>query len=158
MASSAPIRISLIYTIYFLWFEPLAALGGTYLTLFQPTRFLSGIIPVPALSQFYSSLSSSSVPITPVMQMLLTNIGSLYVLFAVNEGITLRVTRERKVWYSVVCGMIMSDIGHLYAAYTVAPARASEFLAWNSDEWINYGTLTLGLALRVAFMIGFGRN
>ncbi|KAH8653078.1 hypothetical protein BGZ60DRAFT_178137 [Tricladium varicosporioides] len=157
MASSTPIRISLLYTIYFLWFEPLAALVGTYLTLFQPTRFLSGTVPVPAFSQFYASVSESQA-ITPLMQMLLTNIGSLYVLLAVNEGITLRVTRERAVWYSVVCGMIMSDIGHLYAAYAIAPARASEFLAWNSDEWINYGTLTLGLALRVAFMMGFGRN
>jgi hypothetical protein len=38
------------------------------------------------------------------------------------------------------------------------PARCFDFMAWNSDEWINYGTLNAGLALRIAFMLGLGRN
>lgn len=54
--------------------------------------------------------------------------------------------------------MLLSDIGHLYAVYQIAPERMLEVAGWNSDEWINYGTLWFGAALRVAFLAGVGRN
>ncbi|KAF4634246.1 hypothetical protein G7Y89_g3860 [Cudoniella acicularis] len=148
---STPMRISLVYTIYFLWVEPLFALAGTYLCLFDPARFLTGTVPVPGLS-------IETKIISPVSHLILTNIGSLYVLFAIVEGITLRVTKEREVWFTILGALLISDVGHLYAAYSIAPSHASDFMSWNSDEWINYGTLTLGFLLRLAFMLGLGRN
>ncbi|TVY67486.1 hypothetical protein LSUE1_G008350 [Lachnellula suecica] len=144
-------RISLVYGIYFLYFEPIAALGGTYLCFLDPERFLAGTVPVPALT-------AAPVPLTPVLQMMLRNIGCLYGLFAINEGIVLRLTRERNVWYAVILSMVVADIGHLYAAYDIAPNQMFSIMSWNSDEWINYGTLMLGLCLRLAFMAGIGRK
>jgi hypothetical protein len=130
-------RIALIYRIWFLYLEPVFALGGTYLCIFSPQRMLTGTVPLPAIT------AASPIDITPLMQMLLTNIGSLYVLFAINEGLVLRLTKETSVWLGIITAMLVSDAGHLYAVYEVAPERMLEVLKWNSDEWINYGTLWL---------------
>lgn len=97
-------RISIIYRVYFLWFEPLAALAGTYLCFFDPEYFINVTVPSPALAAAY--------PVTPVLQMMMQNLGCLYALFAINEGIVLRLTREKSVWYTVLLSMIVTDLGH----------------------------------------------
>jgi hypothetical protein len=103
--SQKPITISLLYRIYFLYFEPLAALGGTYLAFFSPQRYLEGTTPLTALPANYTTIS-------PLTQMLLTNIGSLYALFAINEGIILRLTKERNVWFAIMGAFCITDICH----------------------------------------------
>jgi hypothetical protein len=144
-------RISLLYRIWFLYAEPIMAVAGTYLCIYQPERMLIGTVPTPALNP-------TALAITPLTQMLLTNIGALYVLFAINEGIVLRLTKEKDVWLAVIAAMLVSDIGHLYAVYAIAPERMWELGGWNSDEWINYGTLWGGALLRTCFLVGIGRN
>jgi hypothetical protein len=145
-------RISIIYRIYFLYFEPIAALGGTYLCLFDPMRFLSATMSLRAFRAF------QPIDISPILVQNLTNLGFMYVLFAINEGIVLRVTRERKVWFAILASMVATDCGHLYAAWVIDPERIWQVAGWNSDEWVNYGTLIVGLTLRVAFFLGLGRN
>ncbi|KAG4416699.1 hypothetical protein IFR04_010158 [Cadophora malorum] len=159
-------HISLLYRLYFLYFEPFGALSGTYLCIFNPQRFLSGTVPLPAylaLSTPSPSLSPSSpttrtVPLNPLLTMALLNIASLYILFAITEGVVLRLTRQKSVWLAVIVGMACADVGHLYAAWWVAPSRMGDLVNWNGDEWINYGTLFGGLGLRVAFLMGVGRS
>jgi hypothetical protein len=158
MAPTTPFiaRIALIYRIWFLYLEPLAALGGTYLSIFNPDRFLSGTLPLPT----YLSIASSpngSVPITPLLELLLTNIGALYLLFAINEGIVLRLTKEKSVWFGVMGAMLASDVGHIYAVYAIAPERMWALASWNGDEWVNVGMLVFGAVLRAAFLMGVGR-
>ena len=46
----------------------------------------------------------------------------------------------------------------VYAAYCISPEQMFTPLAWNSDECINYGTLFLGLFMRILFMAGIGRK
>ncbi|KAJ5039109.1 uncharacterized protein L3040_006779 [Drepanopeziza brunnea f. sp. 'multigermtubi'] len=152
-------HISLIYRLYFLYWEPFSALAGTYLAFFDPQRLLRGTVPLPAYEHF-ANPATQTLDISPVLQMALTNIGSLYALFAVNEGIVLRLTRDRRIWCTVILGMVCSDVGHIYAAWKVWPERLAlgEVLKWNSDEWINYGTLFAGLGLRILFLLGFGRR
>jgi hypothetical protein len=148
-------RIALIYKIWFLYFEPPAALGGMYLCIFDPNRILSAMMPLPAY--LAASSGSTSVPITPLVRLLLFNIGALYGLFAIIEGIVLRLTKEKSVWLAVLVAMLVSDVGHIYAAYEIAPERILQFGSWNSDEWVNYGTLVFGALLRAAFLLGIGR-
>jgi len=151
-------RIAIIYRIWFLYFEPVAALGGTYLSIFEPNRLLAGIMPLPAyLAAAVSSPASPSVTITPILRMMLINIGALYALFAIIEGVVLRLTKEKSVWFAVLAAMLVSDVGHIYAAYEIAPERILQVVSWNSDEWVNYGTLTFGAVLRAAFLLGIGR-
>ncbi|PVH74827.1 hypothetical protein DL98DRAFT_518986 [Cadophora sp. DSE1049] len=155
-------HISLLYRLYFLYFEPFGALSGTYLCLFNPQRFLSGTVPLPA----YLALSSPSpttpttrtVPLDPLLTMALINIASLYILFAITEGVVLRLTRQKSVWLAIITAMACADVGHLYAAWWVAPGRMGDVGGWNGDEWINYGTLFAGLGLRVLFLMGVGRR
>jgi hypothetical protein len=143
-------KIALPYRIFFLYIEPVCALGGTYLCLADPKRFLLGIVPLPAF------IAASPLTISPLIQLLLTNIGALYALFAMNEAIVLRCTREKTVWYAIIGGMLASDFGHLYAAYAIAPERVAQLVSWTSDEWINYGTLLFGALMRCAFLFGLG--
>jgi hypothetical protein len=143
-------RIALLYKIWFLYLEPIFALGGTYLCLFAPNQFLSGTVPLPVLS-------ATPIPITPILQMMLTNIGALYALLAVVEGGILRLTREKNVWLGIIAALLASDIGHIYAVYAIAPERIFEVGGWNSEEWINYGMLMFGVVLRAAFLLGIGR-
>ncbi|KAK0099482.1 hypothetical protein ONS95_004691 [Cadophora gregata] len=155
-------HISLLYRIYFLYFEPFGAVSGTYLCIFRPQRFLSGTLPLPAYLAFSSpspsSISARTIPLTPLHTLLLINIASLYLLFAVTEGVVLRLTRQKSIWLAVIVGMACADVGHLGAVWWVEPGRMAEFAGWNSDEWINYGTLIMGLGLRLAFLAGVGRR
>jgi hypothetical protein len=145
-------KIALPYRIFFLYIEPVLALGGTYLPIADPHRFVVGTVPQPAI------IMASPLTITPIMQLFLTNIAALYALFAINEAIVLRCTSEKSVWYGIIGGMLASDIGHLYAVYAIAPERALQFASWNSDEWINYGSLVGGALLRLSFLLGIGNK
>ena len=82
----------------------------------------------------------------------------MYAIFAIFEGILLRLTRDKAVWLAIIGAFIVSDSGHIYAVYQVAPERFFQLMKWNSDEWINYGTLILGFLMRIAFVAGIGRN
>lgn len=143
------LRIALIYTIYFLYFEPIIAfLGGIY-GFTNPDQVILGATP-PIL------LSSASAPITPLIKLLVSQVSSLYLLFAWNQGIILRVTSDIKVWKALFVGMVISDVGHLFSLCVADPSTFFDVLSWRSTDWINEGTLLMGLALRVAFLMGFG--
>ena len=84
-------KIALPYRIFFLYIEPVLALSGTYLCFSNPERFVTGTTPLPAI------LAASPRAISPIMLLLLTNIGAWYLLFAINEAIVLRCTMEKSV-------------------------------------------------------------
>ncbi|KAH8801388.1 hypothetical protein F5884DRAFT_740347 [Xylogone sp. PMI_703] len=152
-------RIPAIYRIYFLTIEPLMALSGAYLCLFQPTRFITSTVPSTTLRNLSVSPSSSpsslSATITPLTQLLLTNLASLYILFTINEAVVLRVTKEIAVWKAVVFSMVCADLGHLWAV--VQAGGFDEGVGgWVGEEWVNVGILVLGLGLRVGFLCGLG--
>lgn len=125
------------------------ALVGTYLLLFNPTRFLTGTLP-------YNALVLHPLTITPPVKMLLTNIAFLYAMIFILEGVLLRVSKEKVVWFGVLGAMLVSDVGHLWAVWEVDRERAVRLGEWKSDEWINYGTLVAGTLLRLAFLSGLG--
>lgn len=160
MASTAPPQlppIAAIYRIYFRTIEPLCALGGTYLTLFQPARFLGATTPATIFKDIYRTPAlQAEVAQQPVTQVLLANIGSLYVLFAINELLVLRVTRELAVWRGVVLAMVCADLGHLWGVYAGGGFEAGWIQRWDGEEWFNVGTLAFGLVLRIAFLLGLG--
>jgi hypothetical protein len=66
--------------------------------------------------------------------------------------------RDKNAWFAILGGMVLSDIGHIYAVYTIAPERAFALATWNFDEWFNYGTLIGGFVLRLFFLAGIGRS
>ncbi|CZT13382.1 hypothetical protein WAI453_013598 [Rhynchosporium graminicola] len=164
MASSAPTtikHISLLYRIYFLYIEPIFALFGAYLAVFDPSTFLIGTLPGTVSRTLTSTTPSNTIPeipVSPLLQMQLINVGALYILIAFAMGLALRFTRQKNVWFAVLTGMACSDIGHLYAVWLMDPARMAALGAWSWEEWVNYGLLFGGLFLRVSFMMGIGNR
>ncbi|KAM3083101.1 Basic amino-acid permease [Clarireedia jacksonii] len=144
-------KVGLIYRIFFLYMEPIFALGGAYLCLFDPAKFLVSTAPA-------SIYSDHPYAATPVIDFLAADVGALYLLFAINEGITLRLTRDYSVWKSVVAAMLVCDFGHLWGIYSVAPEQCLDFVRWTNEERFNYLILIFGAILRAAFLMGIGNK
>ncbi|RDW95032.1 hypothetical protein BP5796_00795 [Coleophoma crateriformis] len=142
-------KISLLYRIYFLYLEPFGAVAGSYLIMNNPSHFLISTTPL-------SMSAYTAAEPTPLTRLLLTNIAALYVLLAFAESFVLIQTKNLNIWRTVLAGILVSDIGHIYAVYTADPAAFLGVLAYRGEDWVNNGTLVLGAALRAAFLLGFG--
>lgn len=142
-------RIALFYRIYFLYVEPLAALLGAIGVFTNPYSILESITPKlmnPA----------AAAPITPLTRLLLTNIGALYLLFAWNQAVVLRLTTDLNVWRAMLIGMVLSDVGHLWAFYEGDPKVFFEPWVWGFNEWMGEGVLAFGFLVRLIFLAGIG--
>jgi hypothetical protein len=119
MAPPAPLSlhrsIPWPYTLYFLYLDPLFAIFGTLLIIFNPVKFLTSTSPFPLASSI--SIAISQPTIAPIIQLLLTNIAALYLLLALNEGLVLRASGEIRVWKAVLSSLVVADVGHLYAVW-----------------------------------------
>ena len=155
-------RIPLTYRLFFLWVEPLCAVNGAIMSEFAPLHYLKTLTPARLPQP-----PSYSGP-TPIETMLLRQAASLILVFAVMEGVLLRAVGEqrRDLWRLVLGGMLLSDLGWLYAAHGVAGAagglESNRFWVWNfwmwnrKEEWGNLGMTWLPFFMRVAFLVGIG--
>jgi hypothetical protein len=142
--------IALPYRIYFLYLDPIMALGGVYLIATDATKFIKSTVP--------DTLSLEPSTITPLITLLLTNIAALYAYLAINEALILRVTNQLTVWKAVIAALVITDVGHVYAVWAAAPERFSfgELESYTFEERVNLGILVGGLGLRLAFLAGIG--
>lgn len=138
--------IPIPYTFFFLTLEPLTALAGFYAAAFHPAQYLH--LTTPWLS---------SPPLLPTAtKIVLTQLSNLYLLFALNEALVLRATRDRRVWRTLLFGLLVADLGHLAS---VAPLGHRVYWAvweWNSMAVGNVGIVYAGAAMRIAFLMGVG--
>ena len=141
------------YRLFMLWFEPLAAINGAYMATFTASEFLRIVAPRDA--------PHSSTP-TPDESLALTQLASMYLLFAFNEGVLLRYVgpERRDIWRLVVMGCLLGDLGHLYGLWNVAVEVGATDVFWNPmlwtrwEDWGNLGLTWFGLGLRLCFMMG----
>ncbi|KAI9702100.1 MAG: hypothetical protein M1836_001444 [Candelina mexicana] len=148
MASSTS-KIPLIYRFFFQTVEPLAAVSGAYLAHFKPNDYLEFTAP--------PSMLPKTAPISPLTQLLLSQIAGCYLLFALNLAIVLRCTSDLRCWRMILLGCLLSDLAHIYAAWEAMGTTVFWAVhTWRSEEWGNIGTLYLGAALRMAFLGGVG--
>lgn len=155
-------RIPLAYRIFFLWFEPLCAINGAIMSERTPLTYLKTLTPATLPQP-----ESYSGP-TPIEMMLLRQAASFMLVFAFMQGVLLRVVGERRrdLWKLVLGGMLLSDLGWLYAAYEVAAAAGGDetrrFWVWNvwmwsrKEDWGNLGMTWLPFFVRLAFLVGVG--
>lgn len=135
-------RFLRICNFYFTVIEPIAALGGVYMCFWQPLRFVTGTI------------SPTHVVLSDVEKALIAQMGGLYGLFTVMGALILRNSRDCGVWRNVAIGCALSDIGHLYGATIVQGLdHALSCWLWTAEDWLNFGSLYAGLALRLAFLL-----
>ncbi|PVI03821.1 hypothetical protein DM02DRAFT_640360 [Periconia macrospinosa] len=142
--SSTPLTIPLPYRILHLYLEPLMALNGAILCIFNPSLFLSTFSPT--LRYTHSS------------QIIYDQLAATYVFLAFVEGVVLRATTELRVWKTVLGGLLVCDVLHLLAGVRCMSeeGRLLGVREWRVEDWIAVGTLLGPAAVRVAFLSGVG--
>lgn len=138
------------YSLFFLIIEPISALVGAFYTCFKPLDYLQ---LTHAASAPYST---SSIPLST--NVVLTQLGNLYLLFALNEALVLRSTSDLRVWKTVLFGLLLADFGHLYSVSALGSDVYWKVTTWNAMDWGNVGFVYAGATMRMAFLCGVGLN
>lgn len=68
----------------------------------------------------------------------------------------LRSTSDVRVWKTVLFGLLVADVGHLYSVIGLGPEIYWNFLKWNAIDWGNIAFVYAGASFRIAFLLGLG--
>jgi hypothetical protein len=150
LAMATPFKLPAAYTTFFLVIEPISALVGAFFAHFKPLNYLQ----MTHLSSAPSN--ASTIPVS--IQIVLTQLANLYLLFAINEALVLRSSSDIRVWRTVLFGLLLADFGHLYSVSALGPAIYWRFWEWNAMSWGNVGFVYAGATMRMAFLAGVGLN
>jgi hypothetical protein len=146
MAASPILSLPLWYKIFFLWIEPIATLAGAYFAIFEQRQYLD-----------LTHAPSSPGALVPLgTSIALTQLGNLYLLFAISEALILRSTTEIKVWRALLVGMLIADVGHLLSVAPLRPEVYYDILNYNAIDWGNVVFVYVGASTRIAFLSGVG--
>ncbi|KZW03579.1 hypothetical protein EXIGLDRAFT_600352 [Exidia glandulosa HHB12029] len=155
--TNQPKPIPLIYRAFFTIVEPLCVLNAAYIYVTTPTKMLQISTP-PSLH------ASQTLEQTPIETMLLRQVASLYVPFALILALLrfMRRPGDVPVWRAVLGTIIIGDIGHLWAMKGIAEASGSPggwydprlWTRW--EDWSYQGMTWFAMGLRIAFVLGVG--
>lgn len=141
-------RIPFLYRLFFLYIEPLSTILGAYYAYVLPHTYL-------LLTHARSTpIHPSTIPTST--SVVLSQLANLYLLFALNEGLVLRSTYDLRVWRTLLFGLLVADLGHLYAVQALGTGYYWRFWDWNAMGWGNVGFVYVGAAMRCAFLAGVG--
>lgn len=116
------------------------AFGGAILCHFKPAQFLNTMSPTAVYA--------------PSNQVIYDQIAATLTLFAFNEAVVLRVTNDLRIWKTIMFGILVCDIIHLYASYTALGAAIFwDPRIWRWEDAVNLGALWGQAAIRVAFIL-----
>ncbi len=136
------------YQLFFLYVEPFSTVVGAVYAHFYPQVYLhlTDAASAPA--------ADASVPMAT--KITLTQLANLYFLFAFLEALVLRRTSDPKVWRTLLCGMLLADLGHVYSVSPLGFSIYWRFWTWNAIHWGNLGFVYVGALTRTAFLTGVG--
>lgn len=140
-------KLPLWYRAFFQYIEPTSAVIGAYFAVFRQSEYLD----------LTHSPSAPPIGIPLGTSIALTQLGNLYLLFALIEGLVLRSTNDVKVWRAVMISMLIADLGHLYS---VGPLGWEVFYDVKNYNAIDYGNVLFvyaGTLTRSLFLLGFGQ-
>jgi hypothetical protein len=145
------------YKLFFLYIEPLSALGGAYYAHFMPKQYLHDL----SLSSSRPAAHLVNMPITTQTSMALTQLANLYLLFALNEHLVLSSTNDLRTWKTLLFGLLVADFGHLYSMMPVSAAAGDYGVFWKVWEWnaMCWGSVAfvyMGALMRTMFLLGVG--
>lgn len=136
-----------VYRIFFLYLEPLASLVGAYYAFHKPYEYL----------QWTHAASTSKVLAIPLSTIIVLNqLSNLYFLFAINEALVLRATSDISVWRTLLLGLLVADVGHLYSIHPLGLEIYWSVLRWNPIDWGNIAFVYAGATMRLCFLAGMG--
>ncbi|KAI8935743.1 hypothetical protein NX059_007263 [Plenodomus lindquistii] len=138
-----PHNIPLPYTLWHLTIEPLLALTGAYHLHFHPT--------------FYHTYMPSTSAYNASSQIIYNQLATTYLFFAFIEAVVLRVVHDLRAWRTIVFGLALCDVGHVYAAWCEMGVEGVKGCAgWRREEWIANFLNLWPLVVRVGFLMGVG--
>ncbi|GAD96690.1 hypothetical protein SMAC_06673 [Paecilomyces variotii No. 5] len=139
-------RIPIFYRIFLLYVEPFFSLMGAFYAGERPRAYLQ-----------LTDLRSAPLMGIPVgTEVVLRQLANLYLLFALNEAIVLRVTDDVRVWRALLVGLLIADFGHLYSLLPLGLDVYWKVHHWTEMDWGNVAFVYFGAATRVAFLTGVG--
>ena len=143
--------IPFLYRVFYLYIEPLSALGGAIYAALLPKEYLNDLLPYNALPTF---TSSALIP-SPVI-MTLAQLANLYLLFAINEHFVLSSTNDVRIWKRVLFGLLVADFGHLWSVKDAGMEVYWRVWEWNPMMRGSVGFVYLGAMSRICFLLGIG--
>lgn len=146
-ASQSVAHLPWIYSLFFLYIEPVATAAGAWAAHFAQDMYMR---------LTYSSPTAAVLGVTTTESIVLTQLANLYFVFALNEALVLRATNDRRVWRVFLLGLLIADFGHLYSVRLLGWQFYYRFWEWNSIHWGNLGFVYIGAAMRTAFLLGVG--
>lgn len=147
--ATAGLSLPLAYGVFFLLVEPVSALVGAFYAHLRQHDYL-------AMTAHHADAAHAAVPLPAATSVALSQLANLYLLFALNEALVLRATADLRVWKTLLFGLLVADLGHLYALRPLGPAVYWGVRGWNAMDWGNVPFVYLGAAMRVAFLADVG--
>lgn len=145
-SSPSPTR-PLLYTLFFLYIEPIATAAGAYYAFFQQQKYLD---------LTYQTTAFATPGVSTREQIILLQLANLYLVFALNEALVLRATDNVRVWKTLLLGLLIADFGHVWSVNAVGWGVYWRVWEWNEMYWGNLGFVYVGAAMRVSFLLGLG--
>jgi hypothetical protein len=131
------------YRLLLFWIEPFFALNGAYLLMKKPTAYLNTFSP--------------NLAYAPSNQIIYDQLGAVYILFAFNQAVVLRIAKDIRVWRAVILGILICDSVHAWTGFKVMAADGNmDPLGWRPEDWTAILALFVPGAMRIAFLCGVG--
>jgi len=144
-------KLPRIYSLFFLFLEPLSALAGAYYAHFHPSTYLT-----LTASQIPSISSPQPFPLPLSTTIALSQLANLYLLFTLNEALVLRSTSDFRVWRTLLFGLLLADFGHLWSVRGLGWGVYWRVWEWNEMAWGSVGFVYVGATMRMCFLGGVG--
>ncbi|KAF1949625.1 hypothetical protein CC80DRAFT_257221 [Byssothecium circinans] len=135
--------IPLAYRLLLLYIEPVMAFNGAVLCIFNPRLFLNTFSP--------------NLSYAPSNQIVYDQLAATYALFAFNQAIVLRVSKDIRVWKAIVAGILLCDCIHVWAGWKVMVQDGNTMpQGWRPEDWVAVLALAVPMALRSGLLFGVG--
>ncbi|KAF2684919.1 hypothetical protein K458DRAFT_388617 [Lentithecium fluviatile CBS 122367] len=135
--------IPLAYRLLLFYIEPFFALNGSYLLLFKPAVFLHTF--------------SANLAYAPSNQIIYDQLGAVYMLFAFNQAVVLRIAQDIRVWKAILVGILICDAVHFWAGMKLMVDDGNTSpLGWRPEDWVAVLALVIPGGMRIAFLCDVG--
>lgn len=130
--------IPLPYRAFFLYIEPVATAVGAYYAALSQDEYMHLTLP-----------STLGGKVSTRESIILYQLANLYLVFALNEALVLRATKDVHVWKVFLLGLLIADFGHLASVSQVGVEVYWRFWEWNKMYWGNLGFVYIGATMRI---------
>jgi hypothetical protein len=113
---------------------------------FQPQTYLN----------LTHAASAPAIHIPIGTSIVLSQLANLYLLFAINEALVLRSTSDLRVWRTLLFGLLIADLGHLFSVAKLGSDIYWRVQIWSAIDWGNVAFVYIGAMSRIAFLCSVG--